>query len=104
MLWDMANHAATALHCDQNQRARLKYLQSSGATPQKIALRARIVLHAAEGQANVTIARELGISRPTVLLWRARFADAGVPGILADAPRPGRKKALSPEKVQAVVE
>jgi transposase len=104
MLGDMANHAATALHCDQNQRSRLGHLESSGATPQKIALRARIVLQAAEGRANVTIARELGISRPTVLLWRARFARAGVPGIMADAPRPGRKKALSPEKVQAVVE
>jgi hypothetical protein len=39
-----------------------------------------------------------------VLLWRERFARGGVPGIMADAPRPGRKKGLSPEKVQAVVE
>jgi transposase len=100
----MANHAATALPCDQNQRTRLEHLESGGRTPQKIALRARIVLRAADGQANLVIARELGISRPTVLLWRKRFASLGVPGIMADAPRPGRKKALSPEKVQAVVE
>src|ERR1035437_2594895 len=104
MLWDMANHAATALYCDQNQQSRLKHLESSGGTPQKIALRARIVLRAVEGRANLTIAKELGVSRPTVLLWRGRFASAGVPGIMADAPRPGRKKALSPEQVQAVVE
>jgi transposase len=100
----MANHAATALQCDRNQRSRLKYLESSGGTPQKIALRARILLRAAEGRANLAIAKELGISRPTVLLWRERFARAGVPGIMADAPRPGRKKALSPEKVKVVVE
>ena len=100
----MANHAATALQCDRNQRSRLKYLESSGGTPQKIALRARILLRAAEGRANLAIAKELGISRPTVLLWRERFARAGVPGIMADAPRPGRKKALSLEKVEVVVE
>ena len=100
----MANHAATALHCDENQRSQLEHLESRGGTPQKIALRARIVLRAADGRANLAIAKELGISRPTVLLWRERFARAGVPGIMADAPRPGRKKAISPEKVRVVVE
>jgi transposase len=104
MRWDMANHAANAVQCDSNQRARLRHLVSSGATPQKIALRARIILRAAEGRANQDIARELRISRPTVLLWRARFARGGARGIMADAPRPGRKAAISPEKVQAVVE
>jgi transposase len=100
----MANHAATALHCDRNQRSRLEHLESSGGTPQRIALRARIVLRAADGRANLAIAKELGVSRPTVLLWRERFASLGVPGIMADASRPGRKKALSLEKVQAVVD
>jgi transposase len=104
MTMDMANHAATALHCDENQRTRLEHLESSGGTPQKLALRARVLLRAADGRANLAIAKELGISRPTVLLWRERFAQAGVPGIMADAPRSGRKKALSPEKVKAVVE
>ena len=103
MLLDMANHAATAIYCDPNQRKRLEHLEASGATPQKIALRARLILRAADGMANVAIARELGVSRPTVLLWRERFASAGVPGIMADAPRPGRKKTLSPEQEQAVV-
>jgi len=100
----MANHAATALHCDENQRTRLEHLEARGGTPQKIALRARIVLRAAAGRANLAIARELGVSRPTVLLWRERFARAGVPGIMADAPRPGRKRAISPEQIKVVVE
>jgi transposase len=73
--------------------------KSSGATPQKIAQRARIILRAADGQANLAIARGLGISRPTVLLWRKRFAAEGVRGIMHDATRPGRRKAISPEKV-----
>jgi transposase len=100
----MANHTATALSCDKIQRAQLERLESSGKTPQKIALRARIILKAARGEGNSAIARALKISRPTVLLWRDRFVVAGVSGLLSDAPRPGRKKALSSEKVAAVIQ
>ena len=76
----------------------------AGNTPQKLVQRARIVLLAAAGQANSAIAREVGMSRPTVLLWRERFARGGVPGLSYEKPRPGRKPALGPEKIQAVVE
>jgi transposase len=43
-------------------------------------------------------------SRPTVYLWRERFEQAGVLGLLKDAPRPGRRKALPPDKIQAIVD
>jgi transposase len=95
---------AKALHVDDNQRKRLQHLAESGKTPQKLALRARIVLEAGAGRPNHAIAQALGISRPTVLLWRQRFAERGVAGILKDAPRPGRRKAISPEVVKRVVE
>ncbi len=95
---------AHALHVDENQRKRLTCLAKSGKTPQKIALRARIVLMAREGRPNHAIAKSLGVSRPTVLLWRRRFADQGVPGILKDAARPGRGKVIDGEAVKRVVE
>jgi len=95
---------APALWVDANQEKRLKALVRSGKTPQKIARRARLVLLAAEGAANHAIATRLGISRPTVLLWRSRFTRSGGPGLLKDARRPGRKKAVAPEVVQRVVE
>jgi transposase len=95
---------AKPLHVDDNQRKRLKHLADSGQTPQKIALRARIVLRAGEGRPNHAIAKELSVSRPTVLLWRQRFAERGVPGIMKDAPRPGRRKGISPEVVKRVVD
>lgn len=95
---------AGPLHVDDNQRRRLQGLVGSGKTPQKVALRAHIVLLAGRGRPNHAIAKELGIARPTVLLWRKRFASQGVPGILKDAPRPGRRKAISPEVVKQVVE
>jgi transposase len=95
---------ARPLHVDDNQRKRLQSLADSGKTPQKVALRARIILLAGQGRPNHAIAKELGITRPTVLLWRKRFAAQGVPGILKDAPRPGRRKAIRPEVVKRVVE
>ncbi len=95
---------APVLFVDGNQRKDLTRLVGSGKTPQKIALRARIILMAAEGTPNNTIARQLVISRPTVILWRGRFAEGGVQGILQDAPRPGRRKALGPDVVTRVVQ
>jgi len=95
---------ARALSIDDNQYKRLKSLADSGKTPQKVALRVRIVLLAGEGRPNHAIAQALKTSRPTVLLWRERFAQKGVPGLLQDAPRSGRKKALSAQQIQAVVE
>jgi transposase len=95
---------ARALSLDDSQTKRLQHLARSGNTPQKIALRARIVLLAGDGVPNHAIARQLNVSRPTVLLWRKRFTQFGVPGLLRDAKRPGRKKAIAPEVVQRIVE
>jgi transposase len=95
---------ARALEVDDNQHKRLKSLADSGKTPQKVALRVRIVLLASQGRPNHAIAQELKTSRPTVLLWRQRFAQKGVLGLLQDAPRSGRKKALTADQIQAVVE
>jgi transposase len=94
--------AATALWIDASQKKRLEQLVGSDKTRKKIRLRARIVLLASEGLPNHAIARQLGTSRPTVLLWRGRFKQLGVPGLMRD--RPGRKRTLSGEKVRAVVQ
>ena len=53
---------------------------------------------------NRAIAEAVGMTRPTVLLWRARFAAAGVLGLLRERPRRGRKPAMSPERIHQVVE
>jgi hypothetical protein len=51
----MADHTSSALVRDRAERIELKHLKSSRFTPQKIALRASIILHAADGQANLAI-------------------------------------------------
>jgi hypothetical protein len=61
---------------DEN-RATLTAWINARNSPQKIVLRAWIILLAAEGKSNRGIAQELGTTRPTVILWRERFASAG---------------------------
>ncbi len=73
-------------------------------TPQRIVLRSRICLLAADGNSNNAIAHQLGTSRPTVLLWRKRFEKKGPPGLSEDAPHGPSAQRLSPHKVKAIVE
>jgi len=73
-------------------------------TPQKVVLRARIILLSAEGMGTVTMAERLGASFPTVMRWRERYEKMGVAGLLKDAPRPGRKRRLSDEFIASVVQ
>lgn len=96
--------AAEALEIDVEQERALQSLVRSRTAEQRVVMRARIILAAADGRANQVIAQELRVSRPTVLEWRARFAQGGVPALLHDAPRPGRPRVIDARKVQAVVE
>jgi transposase len=64
-------------------------LRGWAAAPGRRSQRAAIVLLAAQGLANGEIARQLGVSRPAVITWRARYAEGGLGG-LADRPRSGR--------------
>ena len=95
--------SAKSLRVSPQDRELLTSLVQSGRTPQRVALRARIVLGAADGRSNNGLAQELGITRPTVLLWRHRYKQVGVPGLLKDAPRPGRRKKIAVKKVEAIL-
>lgn len=83
---------AQALPVNLRDRQLMQELAGAASTPQRVIQRLRIVLGAAEGRPNNQLAKELGISRPTVLLWRRRYLTAGVLGLLKDAPRPGRPR------------
>jgi transposase len=62
--------------------------------------RAKIVLLSDEGEGTSSIARRLGVSRPTVIGWRERYRTAGLDGLL-DAARSGRPKVVDDAKVVA---
>ena len=73
-------------------------------TPQQVALRCRIILGAAEGQSDGTIAARLSVNRKTVMLWRTRFCEKRLDALWEIAPGRGRKPTYSADKVAAIVE
>ena len=88
--------------CAEVRRQLVKYWRGRR-VPKRLVERSRIVLMAADGEQNQVIAATLGLSRPTVQLWRDRFAAHGITGIEKDASRPGRKPKLSAAKVRQVI-
>ena len=79
---------AVAIELSVSERRELDELARRRRTAQGLARRARIVLLAAEGLENKTIAAELGAAPDTVGVWRRRFAERRLEG-LHDEPRPG---------------
>jgi transposase len=71
-------------------------------TSQRLALRSRIVLAAAAGDANGDIANDMNITPQTVGKWRQRFLDDRLEG-LVDEPRPGAPRTLSDAQVEEVI-
>ncbi len=49
------------------------------------------------------IATRLGLSRNHVHYWVRRYVALGVPGVMRDASRPGRKKRITSEQIAAIV-
>jgi len=72
-------------------------------TAQSLAERARIVLACTTGWSNSAIAREMGLSRPTVARWRRRFLNQRIEGLL-DQPRTGAPSRITDAAVQRVIE
>lgn len=71
--------------------------------PLRLVQRAQIIRLAAKGVFNHDIALQLGLSRPTVQLWRDRFFALRLAGLEKDAPRPGRLPRISQQKVASIV-
>jgi transposase len=78
---------ATEIVLTTEEHAELAALIRSGLTSVRLALRARIVLLAAEGIQNKDIAVELGVDRGQVRRWRERYAQLRLSGIERDLPR-----------------
>jgi transposase len=96
-------NSVEALRVSPADRELLETMVRSGRTPRRIAFRAEIVLGAAAGESNNALAKRLGVSRPTVLLWRDRFQSGGVKGLLKDEPRGGGLPPIASRKVEAIV-
>jgi putative transposase len=89
------------------QREVLERLVRTRSTPQQLAMRARLILHAADAMGVYASARELGVWPKMVRYWRKRWRIAddkqSVVERLTDAPRPGAPATFTPEQICAVV-
>lgn len=99
-MWDMADR----LPLTDEQRRTLEAWVAARTSPQRIVFRSRIVLLAAAGMSNGKIASELKTSRPTVILWRQRFAEGGPVALREDATGRGRKPRIGANKIKEIVE
>jgi transposase len=93
-----------ALPMSSEQSAMLEAWVRATTTPQRVVLRSRICLLAAEGVANNSIAHRLRTSRPTVLQWRERFKELGPAGLAEDASHGPSSRRLAAETVRSIVD
>ncbi len=72
---------ATAVVLTPTEEAELGRRVRARTSSQQAALRARVILLAAQGRQTKDIAAELGIARGTARQWRQRFADKRLEGL-----------------------
>lgn len=98
------NKAAAPLTLTDEQRRTLEAWVRAKSTSQGIVLRAKIILAAASGAPNQRTAKDLGISRPTVLLWRSRFQEGGTEALTHIRPGRGRRPTYTAQRVNQIVQ
>jgi transposase len=94
---------AISIVLDDAQRQKLQGLKRGRSVPVRLAERAEIVLHAADGLEDKQIGKTMGIPRQKAGRWRKRYATLGLPGIEKDAPRSGRKPRIDEAKRALIV-
>ena len=89
----------------EEERRELERLVRAWTTGQKVVVRARIVLLAAEGLSTQEVARRLHLDSDAVRQWRAcwRERPGSVVERLADAPKSGRPARITPEQICQII-
>lgn len=90
------------LSVTDDERQKLTAWAKRPTSAQRLALRARIVLACADGLTNQAVARQLGVTPPTVGKWRSRFLADRLEG-LTDEPRPGGPRTITDAQVEDVI-
>ena len=85
-----------------DERQTLERWARRPSSSQALAQRCRIVLGCAAGKPNKQVAVEVGVWPQTVGVWRRRFVERRLGG-LVDEPRPGGPRTITDERVEAVV-
>lgn len=86
------------------QREVLEKVARSASLPHREVVRARVLLDAADGLGNKTIAAQHQVTPVTVRAWRAAFDTDGLTGWGKVKPGRGRKASISEDKIAEIVE
>jgi transposase len=92
----------TPLMLTTDERETLDRWMQRRKTAQALALRARLILAAAQGVSNHEVAAHLRVTEQTVSKWRRRFLERRVDGLL-DEPRPGAPRTITDTDVERVI-
>jgi transposase len=90
------------LSLTDGERKELEQIARRSRSAPRIAFRAKIILGCAAGLTNTAVARRVRSSNQTVGLWRTRFIERGLEGLL-DEPRPGRARQIEDDEIEDVV-
>jgi putative transposase len=118
----MSGPPPATIDLSTRQRALLERLRQRQTAPQRLIRRVLILLALAANPCLQTAARDLGLNRISVRLWRDRWRDAAealaqaekddlpdsqllglIEGLLDDAPRPGGPATFTPEQIVQIV-
>ena len=100
----MPQLVAVPISLSESEKADLEKLLRRSSTPQQIAMRAKIILRASEGEGHGEISRALGIAKYTSRLWRNRWIELSghelsVEERLEDAARSGAPATFTLEQL-----
>lgn len=98
----MSGPVAKSLVLSDHERAVLAGWIRRPTSAARLVQRARIVVAYADSGSVTDVARQVGVSAPTVSKWRDRFLSDRLDG-LDDAPRPGQPRKLTDEQINALI-
>jgi transposase len=93
---------AVELTVTAQERRQLESMARSQSLPAALSRRAQMILRLADGQSNSAVARRYRVSRPTVALWRKRFAESGIAG-LHNEHKPGRPRSVGKKQIAMLI-
>ena len=93
------NNRRVVVEFGQDDLETLLRWSTSSLASVRCAVRANMVLMAATGFSDRVIAQELGVGAPRVRRWVARYVKLGLGGLEKDAPRGGRPRQVSAQRV-----
>src|SRR5690606_21415030 len=93
---------ARALTVTADDRVQLESMARSQSLPAALSRRAQMILRLADGETNMSVARRYRTSRPTVSLWRRRYAEQGIAGLHNEL-KPGRPRTTGEEEIAVLI-